>query len=87
MRRRFLIGLLALGTFVGYASGFASLSHRARWCHHGAWGEEYRYAPPPPPVASAPCPNTAAAAPAPSAAMPAPSAAVPATPPAPETPR
>lgn len=66
MRRRFLIGLLALGTFVGYASGFASLSHRARWCHHGAWGEEYRYAPPPPPpVASAPCPNTAATPPAP----------------------
>ena len=31
MRRKLLIGLLALGTFGGYAMGFASMRHNARW--------------------------------------------------------
>jgi hypothetical protein len=31
MRRRILIGLLALGTVGGYAMGFSCLRHRAAW--------------------------------------------------------
>ncbi|MCP3140478.1 hypothetical protein [Pyxidicoccus xibeiensis] len=43
MRRRLLIVLLALGTFGGYASGFASLArHHRHRCHSsGGWGERW----------------------------------------------
>ncbi|MFP2928010.1 hypothetical protein ACLESO_22980 [Pyxidicoccus sp. 3LG] len=42
MRRRLLIVLLALGTFGGYASGFASIARHHRYrCHSGGWGERW----------------------------------------------
>lgn len=46
MRHRVLIVLLALGTVTGYASGFASLSRRAR-CH--SWSAAHAAPPPAPP--------------------------------------
>ena len=36
MRRRLLIALLALGTLVGFGSGFMRLAHH-RGCAYGAW--------------------------------------------------
>ncbi|NTX12280.1 hypothetical protein HUA76_15890 [Myxococcus sp. CA056] len=41
MRRRLLIVLLALGTFGGYASGFASIARHRRHCHAGGWAERW----------------------------------------------
>jgi hypothetical protein len=67
MRRRIVIGLLALGTVAGFGSGFAQLRH-AR-CAHGRCAG-YRDAPAPVAAAAAaatPCiqPGSAPAAPAP----------------------
>ena len=59
MRHKVLIALLAFGTVSGYASGFASLSRRAR-CHSSSW-REARAAQPP---ACAPCPGAEAPPPA-----------------------
>lgn len=56
MRHRVLIALLAFGTVAGYASGFASLSRRAR-CHSYSSWREARAAQPP---ACAPCPGAEA---------------------------
>jgi len=36
IRRKILIGVLALGTVAGYAMGFHSLKHRCG-SHHDAW--------------------------------------------------
>lgn len=41
MRRRLLIVLLALGTFGGYASGFASVARHRRHCQAGEWSERW----------------------------------------------
>ena len=42
MNRRLLIVLLALGTFGGYASGFASMaSHNRYRCHGGGWDQRW----------------------------------------------
>lgn len=57
MRHRLLIALLAFGTVAGYASGFASLSRRAR-CHEWSHGWSQARATPPP--ACAPCPGAEA---------------------------
>jgi hypothetical protein len=37
MRRKMIIGLLALGTLAGYGSGLAHIAHAHRTCcaHHG----------------------------------------------------
>jgi hypothetical protein len=42
MNRRLLIVLLSLGTFVGYAHGFSSMSrrHHSR-CHGGGWDQRW----------------------------------------------
>ncbi len=71
MRRRLLIVLLALGTFGGYASGFASVARHRRHCQAGEgserWGSRgpWAHSPPPPSAASArsesPHPSTAEA--------------------------
>lgn len=60
MRHRVIIALLAFGTVSGYASGFASLSRRAR-CHSSS---SWRHAPAAPPQACAPCPGGEAPPPA-----------------------
>jgi hypothetical protein len=42
MNRRLLIALLALGTFGGYASGFASMARHHRYrCHGGGWDQRW----------------------------------------------
>jgi hypothetical protein len=38
MPHRFLIALLAFGAIAGFASGFASLSHRHDWGHRADCG-------------------------------------------------
>ena len=43
-KRRLVIAALALGTFLGFGSGFASLAHHAHRCHAGWHG--WRGAPP-----------------------------------------
>ncbi|PTL78670.1 hypothetical protein [Vitiosangium sp. GDMCC 1.1324] len=75
MRRRALIFLLAVGTFAGYASGFASLY---RWHHYGPGGfcrheQSYGYGNPGPSTAPWAPPQTPQA-PRPAEAPPAPPA-------------
>jgi hypothetical protein len=65
MRRRIIIGLLALGTVGGYASGFASLRYRSH-CR-SAWTEQRAYS------HCAPCPGSTQAPASPSAEAPTPS--------------